>query len=414
MASDAPPRVIHPGGPIVTTRTVHTLLLLGLAAASISSAGEVETASTGLRLLAGPYLQSPGETSMTVMWMTDRNANGWLEYGVDEPLTQKAVASEDGLREANTRLHRVTLSGLQPGTTYHYRVVVQEVADFQPYKMVLGQTLRGEPQSFRTLDRGRRDCAFVVLNDNHEQTLLLRARLARAAARPYDLVFYNGDMLDHADDEAQIVDRVLGPSTDLFARSIPMIWVRGNHETRGAYARQLKSYVASPNGHYYYSFDHGPVHFIVMDSGEDKPDDHREYSGLVDFDAYREAETEWLKGEVESAAFKAAPFRVVLMHQPPFVLERPAEQNHGREHGRQQWEGLLNRGVDLLLAAHTHRFQIVEPELGIHDYPIVVGGGPKEGQGTVVRVEADRDRLEVSVTGDDGASLGTKIVRRRP
>ena len=364
-----------------------------------------------LLISTGPYLQIPTETSMTVAWITDRPSAGWVEYGVAEPLATKAFTAEDGLVEANTRRHRVALSGLTPGTVYRYRVVSREIVDLQPYKVVYGETVRSEVQTFRTPDHAQDRCSFVVLNDNHERLDLLRTRLARAGERPYDLLFYNGDMLNHTDSEAQIVDQVLAPSAELFAGRVPFVWVRGNHEARGVYARELKSYVASPNGRYYYAFDHGPVRFIVLDSGEDKDDDHGEYGGLTDFDAYRESEAEWLKQEVESAAFKNARYRVALMHQPPFVLER--KHNHGREDCALRWGALLNRGVDLMVAAHIHQFSIVEPAPGVHDYPIVVGGGPKPGEGTVIRVEADAQQMEVTVLGDDGALLGRRNLRRR-
>jgi len=369
------------------------------------------TDDAGLRVVTGPYLQSPTETSMTVLWMTDRASTGWVEYGIDEPLATKAFTAEDGLWDANTRLHRVVLSGLTPGTTYRYRVASREIVEFQPYKVIYGATARSDAQAFRTLDRKQARCSFVVLNDNHENVDLLRARLARAGERPYDLVFYNGDMLNHTDSEAQVVEKVLAPSTEVFAGRFPFVWVRGNHEARGLYARELKSHVASPTGRYYYAFDHGPVRFIVLDSGEDKADDHQEYGGLTDFDAYRETEAQWLKNEVESKAFKKARFRVALLHQPPFVLERT--HNHGRQDCAQRWGHLLNRGIDLMLSAHLHQFRMVEPAPGVHDYPIVVGGGPKPGQGTVIRVEADARQMDLTVLGDDGAVLSRRNVRRR-
>ena len=381
-----------------------------LAACRPAAAETVGSAPAAFHVVTGPYLNVPTETSMTVSWMADRASSGWVEYGAGDTLDGKAFAAEDGLR-SNGRFHRVVVSGLAPGTTYRYRVVSREIVELQPYKVLYGATVASEVHSLRTLDARQPRCSFVVLNDNHERADLLRARLARAAERPYDLVFYNGDMLNHTDSEQQVVEKVLAPSAELFAGRVPFVWVRGNHEARGAFARELKPYAAGPNGRYYYAFNHGPVRFVILDSGEDKADDHGEYGGLTEFDAYREAEAAWLREEVESKAFKGARFRVALVHQPPFVLER--KHNHGREHAATLWGPLLNRGVDLMLAAHLHEVRLVEPVPGAHDYPIVVGGGPKPGQGTVIRVDADADHLKVAVTGDDGALLAERTVRRR-
>ena len=369
------------------------------------------SARPGIHVVVGPYLQSPSETSMAVLWQTDQPSTGWVEYGPDESLGKTAVTTAHGLRDANTRLHRVVLDGLAPATNYHYRVVSRHIVDLQPYKVVYGETVHSPRLAFRTLDRRQARCSFVVLNDNHERTDLLRTRLARASERPFDLVLYNGDMLNHTDSEAQVMDKVIGPSAELFAGRFPFVWVRGNHEARGLYAREFGRHVGAAEGRYYYSFDHGPVRFVVLDSGEDKPDDHAEYSGLTDFDAYRETQAQWLKAETESTGFREAAFRVVLVHQPPFVLERA--HNHGRQHAARIWGPILNRGVDLMIAAHIHQFDMVEPVPGIHEYPIVVGGGPKPGQGTVIRVEADSRKMELSVIGDDGNVLGTRSVSRR-
>ena len=39
--------------------------------------------------------------------------------------------------------------------------------------------------------------------------------------------------------------------------------------------------------------------FIVLDAGEDKPDDDVEYGGLADYDPYRLSQLSWLKEAVK-------------------------------------------------------------------------------------------------------------------
>jgi hypothetical protein len=109
---------------------------------------------------------------------------------------------------------------------------------------------------------------------------------------------------------------------------MPMIYVRGNHETRGKYARMLPDYLALPNGRFYYAFDHGPVRFIIMDGGEDKTDDNPAYSGLVNFDRYRIQQKHWLQKEIQSEAFQKALFKIVVVHMPPVA----SQQWHGSDH----------------------------------------------------------------------------------
>ena len=90
-------------------------------------------------ILAGPYLQNPGPSSVTVMWVTGPNAAGWLEYGRDGTTPTQVLPVRDGLIDANTRVHRVTLTGLDPDTSYTYRIVTRPIVSFGPYKVDYGE-----------------------------------------------------------------------------------------------------------------------------------------------------------------------------------------------------------------------------------------------------------------------------------
>ena len=361
-------------------------------------------------IIVGPYLQAPTESSMTVMWMTDVNSTGLVEYGSLEELSFKAFSSHDGLVDSNKRLHQVTIYGLKPGKTYSYRAVSQEIIKFEPYKVTYGETAKSPVYDFTTLNRGEKNYSFIVLNDVHENVENMKDRIARAGSQPFDLVFFNGDILNHLVDERQIMEKLLKPCSETFAGRIPFCYVRGNHEARGKYARQLKNYLGSADRKYYYSFDHGPIHFVVLDSGEDKEDSHWAYSGLNDFDRYRDQERQWLVREIESAAFKSAKFRVVLTHIPLFG----SGQGHGTLDCREKWAALLNKGkVDLHISGHTHRYAIHEPVSGERDYPVVVGGAPQKERGTFIRVEVSEKELSVTTTRDDGEIVGSFKVKAR-
>lgn len=61
------------------------------------------------------------EYSATVTWSTSQPTKGQVEYG-----TTTAYGTTTPLSTEPTTTHRVVLSKLQPGTTYHYRVRVEE------------------------------------------------------------------------------------------------------------------------------------------------------------------------------------------------------------------------------------------------------------------------------------------------
>jgi predicted phosphodiesterase len=364
-----------------------------------------------LEILAGPCLQNPTETSMSLVWVTDVNCTSWVEYGSSEQtLDRKAFAGSHGLIDADQTVHRITIEGLSPASTCYYRIWSKEILKFEAYKVTYGQTLTGDVCHFNTLSKDKPHFSFIVLNDIHQRNDLFKKLAEQSASRPYDLVFLNGDIISDINNTSQIIDYVLKPCADLFAKTTPMIYVRGNHETRGKYARMLPDYLVLPNGRFYYAFDHGPVRFIIMDGGEDKTDDNPAYSGLVDFDRYRIQQKHWLQEEIQSEAFKKALFKIVVVHMPPVA----SQQWHGSDHLYEQWRPVFNEAkIDLMICGHTHKYEVIQPKPGVSEYPMMIGGKPAEKEATVIRVDVTRDKLDVVMTTDEGATVGTYQVLRR-
>lgn len=361
-----------------------------------------------LAITEGPYLQMPGETGMTVVWMTSRKCVSRVEYGtMPGGPRQVATASEHGLIDADTTLHRVTLSGLSPGCQYYYRVVSTEIVNFKPYKVIYGETVSSEESSFVTLDGNKPRFSFVVVNDRHDKVEPLKASLGSIQWEGVDLVFLNGDMMSHVETEEQILRSVIRPCTSYFAQRTPFVYARGNHETRGLFARSMKRYFPSEGDRYYHSFGHGGVRFLVLDGGEDKADTSVEYSGLVDFEKYLAQETEWLRKEVQREEFKKAKFRVVLLHIPP---EDEYDAKFIRpKYLMDRWTPILNEAkVDLMISGHTHRYAEVPAQEGKNAFPILIGGTD-----TVIRVDVQGSRLMPTTTFGSGATTRPSVVERK-
>lgn len=354
-----------------------------------------------LSVVAGPYLQNAQATSMSIQWITNHPCTGWVEYGLPGEPFKRAVQLQDGLIAAEKTLHRVTIEGLQPGTPYRYRVVSKEIVRFGAYHVMFGDKIISDQATFTTLDPAKTECSFVVLNDIHGNDPLFVKLMALAGETPYDLVFLNGDIVGDIDTESQFVRHVLHTS-ESFASRIPFVMVRGNHETRGRFARHLYRYVTRPNNRYYGAFTHGPVRFVLLDAGEDKPDDHWAYSGLGDFEPYRQEQARWLRRETQSKAFKDAAFRVVIMHIPLYG----AGNQYSPARCRHYWADLLNQAdVDLMISGHTHRQALVPPQADLNPYPVIIGGNPKEGSATLIRVDATPDHLAVTMLQDTGETV---------
>lgn len=151
-----------------------------------------------------------------------------------------------------------------------------------------------------------------------------------------------------------------------------MLYVRGNHETRGAYAKDLP--VALGIEQFYYTADIGPYSFVVLDSGEDKADSHIEYGGMNDYNTYRSDMIEWLKG-VEVKNKKV----IALSHSWKLSDIEPELSAEG-------WSELDRLDTRLLLSGHEHKCRFIGENEGYEKevkekYPDIIAyidGGKKK------------------------------------
>ncbi|RZL44193.1 MAG: metallophosphoesterase family protein [Pedobacter sp.] len=400
---------------ISTNENRRSFLKSGLALGGISLLSPMiaKTHPSGIeenefQIVSGPYLQTEFNNVMAVLWITNINCNSWVEYGESpESMNKIAYAEGDlGLRPAG-KVHCIRLKDLKPNCTYYYKIVSKEITNFQPYKVSYGKTISSSIEQFNNPDPEKEEVSFVMLNDIHDRPNSIPELLNLDKGYQRDFVFFNGDVFDYQTDEKQLIDHMLKPCVDYFAKKTPFIFVRGNHETRGKFARNLPEYFHHVSNT---SFTLGPVRFVIIDTGEDKEDKHPVYADLVDFDAYRERQADWLLQEINSKAFKKAAFRVVLMHIPP----RYSGDGHGAVHCTKLFEPIMNKGkVDLVLSGHTHTYKIHPPAKKLNNYPIVIGGGPTAGKKTITKVVATKEKLKVVMLNDLGVEVGNYQISKR-
>ncbi len=305
----------------------------------------------------GPYIQACGQNEFTVVWQTDVDAVSWVEiapddgthfYNIERPKYYQTIHG----RRPIGRLHCVTVTGLEPGTKYRYRIFQRAVLSNQGRVRVLysapygSDILSHKPYCVRTLDAAAQTTRFAVGNDFHEAPDLLRKLFDRETvnADNYDFVLYNGDMVTSIDSEEYLLQNVITPSVDAFAADMPLFMARGNHENRGQWGTHYMDYFPTSSGTPYYTFRSGPAFCIVLDGGEDKPDSDIRNLDLMISDPYREQEAEWLRGVVSSEEFRSAPVRIVFLHMPP----SPKGWHGGAEISRLFVPILNQAGIDAL------------------------------------------------------------------
>ncbi|WP_316821782.1 metallophosphoesterase [Pedobacter gandavensis] len=376
---------------------------------------ETKAFDNEVKMVGFPTLMSPYEDTISIVWQTDQPSVGWVEYGTDEKCSQKQETQHNGLAEF-FHVHKVTLRGLKPGTTYYFRTCIES-----PLAEELRPVVKTDPQSFKTLNSKAGTISFGIINDTHEnQPVLDRIQQINKDFKP-DFLCWNGDQINDPSSEKQITTALLNPTKQAFTSGTPLVYVRGNHDTRGSWASQLSRYLSVPNGAYYYHFIHGPVAFTVLDTGEDKPDQHKYCKGRTRFEPYRDEQAIWLDRALSRKDMKRAAFNVVLLHIPLFT-----KSGWDSPDSRGKWLAILQKHkVDLLISGHTHTYEFVKPgEITESSewldwnkktkvkasIPQLVGGGPKlEGEefATYIKGEASAKELKISVLDMKGNTLDT-------
>ena len=348
-----------------------------------------------LKITHGPYLQNVTETGATIFFTTNKLVVPGLMINSGSGEFELIQNSHEGLIDVGDNKHKVRLENLEPGQQYEYRLVACEIKDYRPYKCTYGDTLISQSYKFKTFDPDVDHINFTVFCDVHDKAEKLSKYLDFNDIDKQDCYFLNGDIMGHIEEEEQLYSSFLDTCVNRFATKKPFFYVRGNHETRGQFARQLIDYLEFPNDSYYYSMTLGPVRFIVLDGGEDKPDDSKEYSGLVDFDRYRLEELEWLKKEVASDEFKKAPFKIVIVHMP--IMQN--EKNwYGMAFLAEHFGPVLkDAGIDLMISGHTHRNAWINSIDSSFDYPIMISSN-----NNFIEAEVDKNQISLLLKDING------------
>ncbi len=81
-----------------------------------------DTDNTG-PVISSVSVSDVGPNSVTVNWTTNENADAYVEAGTTESYGTNSSET------SNTKVHSMTLSGLSPSTSYHYRIRAKDAAN---------------------------------------------------------------------------------------------------------------------------------------------------------------------------------------------------------------------------------------------------------------------------------------------
>ena len=280
----------------------------------------------------------------------------------------------NGVRPTQKSVHRFTVPMAELEKAGRYEVFCRPMPQRLPYM----RQLKVHPESkhafeFRKLPVEK--IRILHMGDTHsriEQPL----KSARAAGE-FDLLILNGDIAENAGN-ADCLEKACLLAGKISNGRIPVIYARGNHELRGAFAEELLHYTPNSNGKSYYQVKLGPVWALVLDVGEDKVDTHPVYANTIDCDLFRNEQADFIRrcGAEKSFDRPGVRYRLIICHSPfPRYIGKTKADEEKKRHfiifGR--WSQDLKKLIrpDLVLSAHVHKTFIADGKE--FPAPVIVG-----------------------------------------
>ena len=266
----------------------------------------------------------------------------------------------NGIMRSNTKIHRVIVPMNLLDKEKSYRVYLRKVIDRKPYFPEFEEVVETQ-YMFKPVPAEGRVRGYHI-SDSHN-----RVDGPCTAAKTYgniDFLVLNGDIADHShfEENCLFLHEI---ASEITKGNIPVIFSRGNHDTRGFWAENLNEFTPTDRGNTYYTFRIGCVWGMVLDCGEDKVDGHEEYGGTARFHQFRRRETEFMKQVIENKETEylaeGVKHRMVISHIPftlikahPFDIEQELYN---------QWVHMIGEHIkpNMLLAGHMHCLKIIRP-----------------------------------------------------
>ena len=270
----------------------------------------------------------------SVVFSTNDLGTGYIEYTY-EGKDYKVYDQTGGRLNTERKIHSISVpyEHLKNNT---YKVGSTRVIDEFSYGSRLGKTVTSTEYTLSVNESANQ--SWLVVSDWH--TMLDKAYTAIGHIGEYDGVVLLGDATPGVDFEEEVVKNIVEFGGEVSKGTMPVLYVRGNHETRGAYANDLA--VALGLDEFYYTTSIGDYSFVILDSGEDKDDSHSEYGGMTDYNTYRASMIEWLKG-VEVKTDKV----IALSHSWQISDVEEELSSAG-------WNEIDRLGARIMISGHNH------------------------------------------------------------
>ncbi len=290
------------------------------------------------------YLQRVEANQITVMWETNVDGFGVVEFGTAADSLNQAAYSPQ-LADSH---HEVVLTDLQPDTRYWYRVRTQ---------LVGGATdLLGDVRSFRTAVEPGTAFSFMAYGDNRTQsdvhTRLINRMWQDAHDEDVRFLVSTGDLVTNASPWDEWQTEFFEPALPLMG-DIPYYTSLGNHEGNH---ESYYYYLDLPGNESWYSTEYGDLELFAINSS-------------APYDA-ESPQGQWLDAALSEST---STWKAVFFHHPPYACT-PSRKPGDLGIQEHVVPVLERHGVQLALLGHDHLYGRSRTLNGV-TYVITGGGG---------------------------------------
>ena len=302
--------------------------------------------------------------------------------------------SNSGALSSEKRHARIRVPKDELNSVGEYTVTYRRSIDRKAYYSVLGEP-ETKTYAFRPADRSDR-LKMYLISDVHYNFELAK-KTASYFGDDLDVLLVNGDIGEVETEENY--REVAAFVSEITHGTVPAVFVRGNHDTRGRLAERYTDFFPANGCDTYFTFDLGAIRGIAFDCGEDKPDIQVEYGGVNAFEAFRRRETAFFKSLIRTDK----PTFAIGHMCPAQITDHPGSVFDIEADVFARWVSELDRvGISFMLCGHFHRNYVLESgdkrSLIPHGFPVIVGTGcyfdKNDMWGTALTVENGHVRAE--------------------
>ena len=322
-----------------------------------------------------PYFIYKGDnTEYQILWQLTETMDCKLEWGTSISYSDGSVTTTE---YGSDHQHTYIFQNLTPGTKYYYRVTV----DSLEYTGSFNSAPVEDVDSLK----------FLVYGDNrsypenHDKVAKQIVNLFKSDPQYQSIIMNVGDMVSNGEAEEDWDTQFFDPQYENIQKlfgSMALQSARGNHEGNGNLLKKYYPYPYVKN--FYWSFDYGPAHFVIIDQ----------------YSPYGVGSTQynWYKNDIETTNKK---WKFIILHSPGWSAGGHSNATYVQNAIQPLCE---QNNVQIVFGGHNHYYSRAVVNGVMH---ITTGGGgaplydADPNYPNIVATSKTNHFCKISITGDN-------------